>query len=68
MYEMKPKPKAFIKPEYKGMRLPNPNPFNLPEKVALVNRNSAEFRLQTRALNDIARSKKASPISSNITY
>lgn len=65
---MKPKPKAFIKPEYEGTRLPNPNPFNLPDKVALVSRNTVEFKLQTRALNDIARSKKASPISSKITF
>ena len=65
----KPKPKAYIKEQYKGNPelLPKGNPFGV-KKTTLLDRNSIEFKEQTKAVRDVLNSKKSSPIMSKITF
>lgn len=65
---MKPKPeskaKAFIRPEYQDGRLPDGNPFGLPERFSLPDKNTKEYKMTDKIVKEfLNRSHKGTPVA-----
>ncbi len=65
---MKPKPeskpKAFIRPEYQDGRLPDGNPYGLPKRMSLPDKNTKEYKMTDKLVKEfLNRPHKGVPVA-----